>query len=72
MRLAGQPTHTTRVITPRVSALKSMSASASDKERTDSSGPPSATSLPSNGRVWTRMMITPTPDMNPETTEYGV
>ena len=35
-------------------------------------GPPSATGIPMNGSVCSRMMMMPMPDMNPEITEYGV
>ena len=34
--------------------------------------PPSATGIPMNGSVCSRMMMMPMPDMKPEVTEYGV
>ena len=51
------------------SELKFTSPNTSGQERTASIGPPSSTGAPKNGRVCTKMMITPMPDMNPETTE---
>ena len=35
-------------------------------------GPPGAAGAPRNGMAWIRMMMMPMPDMNPETTTYGV
>ena len=40
--------------------------------RTTTSGPPFADEAPSAGSVCRMMMMIPTPDMNPEITEYGV
>ena len=69
---AGQKMHTARVTSPRVSALGSMSAIASGHERSDLRAPPRATSLPRKGSTCTTMMITPTAEVNPDTTAYGV
>ena len=66
---AGQPTPTASVTTAMASALVLRSLSASGHSRIASSGPPVATGAPRNGRVCSRMMITPMPDMKPEMTE---
>ena len=65
----GQSMATARVTAAMPSALTSKCSKTSEKLRSVPIGPPAATGAPRKGRVWTRMMITPTPVMNPEMTE---
>ena len=55
---------------PRASALKP--ANASGRARTAPVNPPGAGGAPRKGRTSIIMMMTPMPDMKPETTTYGV
>ena len=65
----GQMTPTTRVTRAMASALRLTSAIALGKARTDPTGPPVVTEWPRNGRICSRMMIIPMPDMKPDITE---
>ena len=68
-RRPGQKMLTARVTAPMTIAWWWMSPRRSGQARIAPSGPPSTTPAPPNGSVWETMMITPTPDMNPEITE---
>ena len=50
-------------------ALLSKWSTTSGKLRSVAIGPPAAAGTPGKGRVCTSMIITPTPDMNPDMTE---
>ena len=65
----GQATPTPRVTNAMASALKLTLSIAPGQARIDPSGPPVSTDAPKNGRVCTRITITPMPDMNPDITE---
>ena len=69
LRRGGQKMHTPSEIAAMARELKFTSLNTSGQDRTASIGPPSSTSAPTNGRVCTKMMMTPMPDMNPDTTE---
>ena len=58
--------------TATANGLKLMSLKASPQESTDSSGLPVSRGAPMNGSTCMAMMMIPTPDVKPETTEYGV
>ena len=70
--LLGQSTATATVATAMASALASKSLKTSDRLPSVPIGPPATIGAPRKGGVWTRMIITPTPVMNPDMTEYGV
>ena len=49
-----------------------MPATASGRAAAAPIGPPGAAGAPRNGMAWSRKMMMPMPDMNPEMTTYGV
>ena len=71
-KLRGQRNPTARVTAPMASAPVWTSLAAAGSARTAPMGPPVAPEAPSRGSVCISTMITPMPDMNPETTTCGV
>ena len=69
---AGQTTVTSRVTRAIASAWKLIDATASGMARIAPTVPPPGEEAPRKGNTWSSTMITPTPDVNPEITEYGV
>ena len=49
-------------------ALLLISATATDNAPIAPKAPPEAVGAPRKGKLWISMMMTPIPDMNPETT----
>ena len=70
--LLGQSIAMATVAMAMANALASKSLNIPEKLPSVAIGPPAAIGAPRKGGVWTRMMITPTPVMNPDMTEYGV
>ena len=68
----GHSTATARVTAATANASAFTLAIASGNAATAPIGPPGAVGAPRNGMAWIRMMMMPMPDMNPETTTYGV
>ena len=68
----GQNKHTKMVSTPSVKAPTPRLPIASGSAEIEAVTPPSATSLPSSGSSCTTMMMSPTPEVKPDTTGYGV
>ena len=68
----GQRTPTASVTAATAKALTLKCWMPSAQPLMEAMGPPSATGMPMNGSVCSRMMMMPMPDMKPEITEYGV
>ena len=68
----GHSRATARVAAAMERALPSKCSTTPEKLRSVAIVPPAATGAPRNGRVCTSMIITPTPVINPDMTEYGV
>ena len=68
----GQKMQTPKLTAAIATALALRFTMASGQARITSSGAPPDPSIPSAGSVCRMMMMMPTPDMNPEITEYGV
>ena len=71
-RRRGQNTAAASATSASASALGFRLASPSGNARRTVAGPPLTGGNPRNGRACMSMMISPTPDMNPEITAYGV
>ena len=68
----GQRNPTASVTDPMAKAPVSMALTAAGSARAAPIGPPVAPEAPNNGNACISTMMTPIPDMNPETTTCGV